>query len=267
MLSSLSRRDLLGLILGLALGFLLLVVTSIVLNQPLFGVTWTPPPEYYLKIDLAYLYLRMENISNNTPLLGGKTLIWYVAIVRIENPYNNTIELGGVSIHLPEQVYINCERQVNKTVTVTIGRSQQPIQTPNNVLFDSWVNKTSCGYGFTNDLLRHSAQRILDHNSEYWISGGDPRFNHLYIVISGVTELPSPWKYRLNQLQNKQYIVLTASGRPLEGEGTVSALKITTIILTRIGTNTYVYNTIPEDLGFDLEGTPKINTFYNGFWP
>ncbi len=263
----LSRRDLLGLALGLVLGTVLLFATSIFLNQPLFGVTWTPPPEYYLKIDLAYLYLRVENVSNSTPLLGGKTLIWYIAIVRIENPYNNTIELRGVSVHLPEQVYIDCKKQANKTVTVTIGQTQQPIQAPSNVLFDSWVNKTSCSYGFTNDLLRGSAERILDHNTEYWISGKDPRFNHLYVVIAGVTELPSPWRYRLDQLQNKQYIVLTASGRPLKGEGTVSALKIATISLTRIGSNIYVYNTIPEGLGFDLEGTPKINTFYNGFWP
>ncbi len=265
-MGSLSKRDLLGLFLGVVLGVVLLVLLNFVFNQPLFGITWTPPPEYFLKVDLAYLYLRVENVSDNTPLLGGKTLIWYVAIVRIENPYNNTIELRSIELHLPERVYINCRDQGNITTTVTIGARQQPPQSSIGVLFDSWINKSICAYGFTNDLLRNSAMRILDHNTEYWINGKDKRFNHLYIVITGVTELLRPWRYRLNQMDTL-YVVLTASGRPIEGEGTAQALKITTITLTKMGTDTYVYNTIPEDMGFDLEGTPTINTFYNGFWP
>lgn len=261
------QRYLLGLVLGLAIGVLLLVITSILLNQPLFGITWTPTPEYFLKIDLAYLYLKVENVSNNTPLLGGKTLIWYVAIVRIENPYNNTILLENVKLHLPEQVYINCRKQGNMTATVTISARQQLTQNKTNVLFDSWINKSLCAYGFTNDLLRDSAARTLDHNLEYWINGRVVRDNHLYIVITGVTELPSLWRYRLRQLQDRQCVILIAEGRLYEGEGIAQALKITTIILTKIGANTYVYNKIPKNMGFDLEGTPEINTFYNGFWP
>ncbi len=270
-----SRRDILGLSIGLALGILLLVVTSIVLNQPLFGVTWTPRQEYYLRIDPAYIYLRVENISNNTPLLRGKTLIWYIIIIRIENPYNNTVELRTVEAHLPENVFIsNCGKQgKNITATITIGANRtreaqkEVFSVSGNVLFDAWINKTICGYGFSNDLLRDSAKRVFDRSTQYWINGGDPRFNHLYVVITGVTELPTPWKYRLQELQKPQYLVLAANGRMTKTNDLVEALKIMTINLTRIDANTYVYDAIPKGLGFDLEGTLTINTYYNGTWP
>ncbi len=259
----LSKRDILGLTLGLVLGVLLLVVTSIVLDQNLFGVTWTPRQEYYLKIDLSYLYIRIENITNNTPLLGGKTLIWYVAIVRVENPYNNSIGISKVELHIPEQVYINCNSKSNVTVTVTVGK---PVQQHSETTFDAWINKTICGYGFFNDLLRGSAERVFERGTYYWINGGDPRFNHMYFVITGVVEIPKPWKYRLERLGDYQYVVLEAQGYTVEGENIAEALKITSIKLTRIDSKTYVYNTLPLGVGFDLEGS-VIQTFYNGFWP
>ncbi len=266
-----TRRILLGLIIGI--GVLLLVVIGIVLSQQSFWLMQASKQEYYLKTSLVYLYIRIHNTSSNIPILGNKTLIEYIAIVRVENPYENqSIELERVSVNLPEQVYVQCTENVTATVTATIG--EHPVTTRayttfprTQVVFDSWVNKTICAYGFTNDLLRHSAYRVFTRDDpDHWIPGNDPRFNHKYVVITGITELPQPWHYRLNNLANLQYVVIRVEAHTSKSKR-AEALKIITISLAKIQPNIYVYNVLPEDTTFDLEGTPIITTFYGKPWP
>lgn len=90
--------------------------------------------------------------------------------------------------------------------------------------------------------------------------GDDPRFNYKYIVITGITELPQLWRYRLSRLTDPQYVVIEVGARSLKS-GYARALKIITIPLTKVQLDTYVYNAPPEDATFDLEGTPIITTF------
>lgn len=79
-------------------------------------------------------------------------------------------------------------------------------------------------------------------------------------MITGVTELPHLWRYRLSRLTDPQYVVIEVEARNLKS-GYARALKIITIPLTKVQPDTYVYNALPEDATFDLEGIPITTTF------
>ncbi len=257
----LSRKSILLLIV-----VALVVVVSVVLVSSLSTRNYEYS-QYYLRADLVYIYLHIHNTSENTPLLGGKVLLDYVVIVRVENPYvNKSVMLSKVHVGLPENVFVQCSDNATITATVTIGRSATgslEAYSLNNstivyprVIFDSWRTKRICAHGYTNDLFRGGAYRVFTRDCvDCWIPGRETDLNYKYVVITGVVEVPKPWYYRLAMLNKPQYVVVEVEAKP-QDKGYAEALKILQVPLSRVDNTTYVYNIFPENMGFDLEGTP-----------
>ncbi len=224
--------------------------------------------QYYLRIKPVYVYLHIHNVSENTPLLGGKVLLNYVVIVRVENPYvNKSIMLSKVRVSLPENVYVQCGNNTTITATITLGKNASTTEPyASNIIndtviyprtiFDSWKTKKICAYGYTNDLFREGAYRMFTRDCvDCWIPGKETSLNYKYVIITGVVEVPKPWYYRLAMLDKPQYVVVIVEAKP-QDKGYAEAVKILQVALSRVDDNTYVYSILPENVGFDLEGIP-----------
>lgn len=271
MVRPLSRGFRVKILIGVCLGVLLILIASILFTQTLFSEV-VRPKQYYLKTDLTYLYINVYNTSESIPLLGDKVLLNYVVIVRVENPYNDKmIRLENVYVSMPEQVYVQCSSNstitINATVTMWKNNLDKTAKVKNTkltpgisnitrplVIFDSWINKSICAHGYTNDLFRRSARKVFSFDcSDCWIPGSNSQLNYKYVVITGVIELPKPWYYRLNKLNKLQYIVIQVEAHTSDNDY-AEALKILLVPLNKVNHNTYVYNTFPLSMSFDLDG-------------
>ncbi len=202
----------------------------------------------YVEIDLEYLYLRIRKVSENIPLLGGKTLIEYVAIVRVENPYRDPFAIDLVQISLPDSVEVDPQCKLNESVSPG---------------YTSFVVKHSCGYGYTNDLLLGSGHILFNDRTRYTspVLGVGKPFNVAHVAVTGLVEVPSLWMHRLKALAKPIYVLIVVEGRYKE-LGAVDTTKVLRLSLEQISSNEYVYINMPKELGMHVRGTSVVTEFY-----
>ena len=205
--------------------------------------------ERCVKVDLEYLYLKVRNVSRDVPLLGGKTLIEYVAVVRIENPYRNPIALDLVQVSLPESIEVDPQCRLVESSSPT---------------YSSFVIKPRCSYGYANDLLLDSGHILFNERTRYTppVLGVGKPFNVVHIAITGIVEVPSLWMHRLEKLDSPIYVLLVVEGHDKE-HGAVDTAKVIKLVLERKGDGEYVFSSIPKGLGMHIRGTSVITEFYS----
>ena len=273
MASLLVKPMALGLVIGVLAGVVGLVGLSSVLGYELFGIEWRNPKTYYLKVGLYYIYLHTYSASSNIPVIGNKTLLEYLVIVRVENPYEDTTVVPNmVSVSLFSDLKIaegteNTTAAPTVTVTVTIPPPRHAPPSPVDVFFDAWREKKTVSYMGVNNILWDGGRIYIDRETvNNWLYGGDKIGNHKYYVLSGIVEFPSVWMNALRGNTTWFYAVVEVSGKTLNND-LVEGQLIQLVYLNRVDTNTYVYNNIPWSSGFELSGSQYIETFYGEIWP
>ncbi len=239
--------------------FIAILVASIIIALALLTIILTvlsSSPTYifqhttsrYVKIYLEYLYLRIRNVNMNIPLLGGKTLIEYVAIVRVENPYREPFTIDLVQISLPESVEVDPQCRLNESVSPS---------------YSSFVVKHGCGYGYTNDLLLGSGHILFNDRTRYTppVLGVGKPFNVAHIAITGLVEVPSLWMYRLKELTKPIYVLIVVEGRDKE-RAVIETAKVIKLNLEQMNSNEYIYINMPKGLGMHIRGTSVVTEFY-----
>ncbi len=263
-----------GLILGLIIGSTGFIGYSYLTGYSVYGVQWSPIKTYYMKIDLEYVYLHFYNVPSNTPLLGGKTLLEYIVIVRVENPYPGlTVVPGAVWVGLYDSLQVINNTGQNITITATVSKSRSPILSTYNttidyeVIFDSYKARKTVAYAATNDLLLGAGKLVIKSNCvNDWLYGGDKIGKRKYYVIRGVVELPYYGELKLRGNTTSYYFLVEFNGRILNKNDRAEGQLIGIVKLVETSPCTYVFNRINYGSGFMLEGD-TVETFYGEIWP
>lgn len=274
-----------GLTLGLIIGSMGFIGYSYLTGYSVFGVQWRPIETYYMKLDLGYIYLRYYDVPSNIPLLGDKTLLEYVVIVRVENPYPGiTVVPQSVRIGLYESLLITEDTGQNITVSITVSRNgttmnmengSTTINTGNNdedaldyqVLFDSYEESRTVSCLKANDLLFGAGKVVVSSRLvDDWLYGGDKLGKRKYYVIRGVVELPDYGARMLRGSEVSFYFVVEFNGEILDRSDRASGQLIGVVKLVKTDSSTYVFNRINHGSGFVLEGE-TIETFWGEPWP
>lgn len=263
-----------GLVLGLIIGSMGFIGYSYATGYSVFGVQWRPIKTYYMRIDLEYVYLHYYNVSSNTPLLGGRTLLEYIVIVRVENPYRGLVVVPRtVRIGLYESLSVTNNSGQNITVTVIESRNGDTTAGVNNstvgyeVFFDSYKALKTVSYMATNDLLLGAGRLVISGDlANDWLCGGDRIGERKYYVIRGVVELPYYGMKRLRGNDTSYYFVVEFDGKIHDKNDRAVGELIGFVKLVKTGPCTYVFNRINYGSGFVLEGD-TLETFFGEIWP
>ena len=185
---------LIGLLVGLMLGFLLL--------RPKVG----PYPSFRPKASLVYFYFRLLNVSSYS---GSSKIrfVSYLVVLKIFNPYRDIyLSLSSVRVALPQQIYYGVE---NSTIVPESG------EIPTRSLEVIKVLNGTGGYGFSNDLLfSEGVTYFPPRDTRYLVPGN----MGAYVIVSGVVPLPSPIAEGLNVWIHKGgwgYVFLKIEGKAL----------------------------------------------------
>ncbi len=257
--SPLIKPMALGLIIGVVVGSAGLIGLSMALDQDLFGIRWRNPETYYVKITLYYIYLHIHSPPRDTPLIGNKTLLEYIVIVRVQNPYKDLVVV-------PHRLDVDLCSYVE--VKGTTGEdSSNRSSGDGDILFDAWRERALASYSGVDNILLDGGVLVIDGDDvNNWLFGGKGVGSRKYYVVSGVVEIPLGWMDKFSGDRLQLYAVVEFSGRTQHGEHGVLGQIIQRVHLSRVGDNTYVYNSIGWRGGFELRGS-QIETFYGGIWP
>ncbi len=216
-----------------------------------------PYPNYEPEVKLEYLYVRVFNttVMVNSAGLKNVTMVSFMAVIKVGNPYNNTDILPStVAIHIPQETYYEESNASTVAFTVTIGAKEKGGQVPagGSPPKDSLeIIKGGDGfaYGFTNDLILNHG---VAHFSLRDVSSVIPRNSDAYIVVSSTTPLPEVWGRNVESWFHGgswAYVLVSidgeALGNNLEVKGTSDYVLILKVRLTHEG-DEYWYGSIPK---------------------
>ena len=242
---------------ALALIVLAALCAGILLGAYMLKPQLGPYPNYEPKVQLEYLYIRIFNTTLATGNAGSKdvTMVSFIAIVKVVNPYNDTDILpSAVAVHIPQDVNYKESAGSKVTFTATVSISGQPASggSPPNNSTEVLKGGDGFAYGFTNDLILshgvvHFSLRdinsIIQHDST------------AYITISGTVPLPEIWSKNVRTWFHESskglwtYVVVSIDGKALgnnlEAKGTSDYVLILKVRLTRQG-NEYWYGSVPK---------------------
>ena len=246
----------LGILVGLLIGSLGLIGYSYVSGLNLFDIGWRGARVYHVRIDLEYIYVHVYNASSNTPLIGGKTLLEYIVIVRVENPYKNLVIVPGeVNVGLYESL------SVNSMGAISGGNDSY------RIIHDSYRDGRILSYAALNDLFRGSCKLVIDRNIvNNWLFGGDRIGSRKYYVLKGVIELPDYAKNTLKGNSTTYYFIVGFSGDIQDSIDKARGQLIGIVRPYRVDNHTYVFNRVSYGGGIELVGD-TIETFHGGIWP
>jgi len=264
LVSPLLKPMALGLIIGILIGIAGFIGLSMALDYDIFGIKWRNPKIYYVKTTLYYIYLHIYMPPDNTPFIGNKTLLEYIIIVRVQNPYNDTIVVPNkLTVNLYSYLEIMDSGENNENMSEQNSRYYKP----GNVLFDAWKERRLVSYMGVDNMLSEGGVLVIDGNIvNNWLFGGNDIGSRKYYVISGVVELSDVWKDKFSNSTIKLYAVVEFMGKTLHGDNGVAGQLIQKVYLDRLENYTYVYNDIWWNGGFALRGS-QIEIFYGGLWP
>lgn len=259
MVNPLLKPMAIGLIIGIVVGTGGLMGLSMVLGYDLFGIKWRNPETYYVKITLYYIYLHIYSPPQNTPLIGNKTLLEYIIIVRVQDPYKDLVVI-------PRRLDVKLYSYVE--ITDVVGNnSSMGSSGDRDILFDAWREKALASYMGVDSILLNGGVLIIDGDCvNNWLYGGKDVGSRKYYIVSGVVEVPYGWENKFSNNTIQLYAVIGFSGKTLHGDHGVLGQVIQRVRLNRVENNTYVYNSIGWGGGFELSGS-QIETFYGGLWP
>ncbi len=261
MVNPLFKPMVLGFTIGVIAGILSFIVFSTVTGYNLFGVKWSGPKIYYVKMNLYYIYLHIYRPYEETPLIGDKVLLEYIIIVRVQNPYNDII-VAPHKLTVNLYSYLELRNSTNRSWGYNRRSSDC-----NRVLFDAWREHRLTSYSGVDKILLDGGVLNIDSSVvNNWLFGDSDTGSRKYYVVTGVVETPISWLDKFSNDTIQFYVVLEFQGRTVHGDDGVYGQVVEIVCLNSLGNYTYVYNGIDWTGGFELTGS-QIRTFYGGLWP